>query len=222
LGDVVEGTSLAVSPVQAVGYSLLGASMAAAVAVVLGVAAARSVARRSGGVVDRWLLVPLGVSATTVGLGVLLAFGRPPVDLRGSWWIVPVVQAIVALPLVVRIVAPALGAIPESVLDAASVMGRSASQRWWQVELPMVRASVASGAVFAVVACLGEFGATVFVARTDRPTIPVAIARLLGRPGPAGFGQAMALSCVLVVVCAALLALIDWWSRGDSNGWALR
>jgi thiamine transport system permease protein len=68
---------------------------------------------------------------------------------------------------------------------------------------------VVAGAGLALVACLGEFGATVFLARADRPTVPVAIERLMSRPGQAGFGQAMALSCVLVMVCGVLLWLLD-------------
>jgi thiamine transport system permease protein len=217
LGSVVAGTALSVPPLQAVWYSLVSSSLAAGVAVLLGVAAARGVAHRSGGASDRLLLLPLGVSATTVGLGMLLAVGRPPVDLRASWWVVPLVQAVVALPLVVRVVAPAIRSVPPSLLDAAAVMGRSARARWWEVELPAVRPAVASGAGLALVACLGEFGATAFVVRSDRPTVPVLVARLLGRPGAAGYGQAMALSCVLVVVCAVVLALVDRAGRGSGR-----
>ena len=216
LGSVVSGTALAVPPVRAVGYSLASSAVAAALALVVGLAAARGVAHRPGGASDRLLLLPLGVSATTVGLGMLLAVGRPPVDLRASWWVVPLVQSVVALPLVVRVVAPALRAVPPSLLSAAAVMGRSPRARWWEVELPAVRGAVAAGAGLAFVACLGEFGATAFVVRSDRPTLPVLVARLLGRPGAAGYGQAMALSCVLVVVCAVVLALVDRAGRGNA------
>lgn len=73
----------------------------------------------------------------------------------------------------------------------------------------MIREAVAAGAGLAFVASLGEFGATVFLARADRPTVPVAIERLMSRPGSSGFGQAMALSCVLVVMCGAVLAVVD-------------
>ena len=111
-------------------------------------------------------------------------------------------------------VAPALRAVPPSLLSAAAVMGRSRRARWWEVELPAVRGAVAAGAGLAFVACLGEFGAPAFVVRSDRPTLPVLVARLLGRPGAAGYGQAMALSCVLVVVCAVVLGLVDRAGRG--------
>ena len=58
---------------------------------------------------------------------------------------------------------------------------------------------VAAGFAFAV--SLGEFGATVFIARAETITVPVAILRLLGRPGPSNFGQAMALA--ITVGCSA-------------------
>lgn len=217
LGSVTAGTGLRVSPWEAVAVSLTTAVLATALALALALPAVRVVAARPGGAADRVLLLPLGVSSTTIGLGLLLAFGRPPLDLRGSWWLVPAAQALVALPLVVRAVLPALRGIPSSVLDGAALLGVSPSQRWWRVELPLVRRSVAAGAGLALVACLGEFGATVFLARSGSPTVPVAIERLMSRPGGAGFGQAMALSCVLVVLCAAVVALVDRWLGDDDR-----
>jgi len=117
----------------------------------------------------------------------------------------------------VRAVLPALRAVPDSLDDAASLLGVGVAARFWRVELPMIRPAVLAGAGLALVACLGEFGATVFLARADRPTVPVAIERLMSRPGGAGFGQAMALSCVLVVLCAAVLAVVDR-RRGRDDG----
>jgi thiamine transport system permease protein len=209
LGSALTGTALAVSPAEALAFSAVTATAAAATAVALGVPAAFAVARRPGGVADRVLLLPLGVSATTLGLGLVLAVGRPPVDLRRSWWLVPAAQALIALPLVVRVVADAVRRLPPNVLDAAAVLGASPADARWRVEVPLVRGGVVAGAGLALLACLGEFGATVFLARSDRPTVPVAIARLLSRPGAAGFGQAMALSCLLAAVCVVVLFVVD-------------
>lgn len=217
LGSVTEGTGLRVSPWDAVVHSLTTSLVATVLAVALAVPAARAAATRPGGASDRVLLLPLGVSATTVGLGLLLAFGRPPLDLRGSWWIVPVAQALVALPLVVRALLPALRSLPPSVLDGAALLGLGPRQRWWRVELPLVRRALVAGTGLAFVACLGEFGATVFLARSANPTVPVAIERLMSRPGGAGFGQAMALSCVLVALCGVVVALVDRWLGGQDD-----
>ena len=61
-----------------------------------------------------------------------------------------------------------------------------------QIDLPIVARglTVASGFAFAI--SLGEFGATVFLARPDRPTLPVAIFRFLGRPGELNLATAYA------------------------------
>jgi thiamine transport system permease protein len=209
LGSATAGTGLAVSPAAAVATSLGTATTAAALAVAVALPGAMAAARRPGGWADRALLAPLGVSATTLGLGLLLVAGRPPLDLRGSWWLVPIAQALVALPLVVRALVPAVAGVPGSVLEAATVLGAGPGERWWRVELPLLRPALVAGAGLALLACLGEFGATVFLARGDRVTVPVAIERLLSRPGPAGAGQAMALSCLLVAVCGIVLAVVD-------------
>ena len=217
LGSATAGTGLRVAPLDALATSLTAALIGTTVALVLALPASRAVALRPGSRADRVLLLPLGVSATTIGLGLLLVFGRPPVDLRGSPWIVPLGQMLVALPLAVRSIVPALQSVGPSLPEAAALLGAGPSARWWRVELPLVRRSVVAGAGLAFVACLGEFGATVFLARTARPTVPIAIERLLSRPGGAGFGQAMALSCVLVVLCGVVLWVVDRWAGGDDG-----
>ena len=50
----------------------------------------------------------VGVLTALVGFGLLITFAVAPVDLRGSWVIVPIGQALVAIPLVVRTVLPVL------------------------------------------------------------------------------------------------------------------
>jgi thiamine transport system permease protein len=65
---------------------------------------------------------------------------------------------------------------------------------------------------------MGEFGATSFLARPQRPTVPTAIFQLLGRPGGAAFGQAMALSVVLVVITGACVLVIDTSQKAVSGG----
>ncbi|MCX6525690.1 MAG: hypothetical protein NTX58_13165, partial [Actinobacteria bacterium] len=53
--------------------------------------------------------------------------------------------------------------------------------------------------------------------RAASPTAPVAIERLLSRPAAAGFGQAMALSCILVLLCGGVLLAVDYLAAGDEG-----
>ncbi|MFD3587917.1 ABC transporter permease [Streptomyces sp. NPDC058683] len=212
LGDADGGTFL-VAPIQAVANSLEYAVAATAIAVVIGGLAAAALARRDAGRLvrgfDALLMLPLGVSAVTVGFGFLIALDKPPLDLRQSWILVPLAQALVGVPFVVRTMLPVLRAVDERLREAAAVLGASPWRVWREVDLPMVRRALLVAAGFAFAVSLGEFGATVFIARPDSPTLPVAVARLLSRPGDLNYGQAMALSTILMVVCAVALLVLE-------------
>ncbi|MFE2966566.1 ABC transporter permease [Streptomyces sp. NPDC059340] len=213
-----------VAPIAAIGNSLEYALAATAIAVVIGALAAAALTlpqsrlRSTGGTpmtgrlvrgFDALLMLPLGVSAVTVGFGFLIALDEPPLDLRSSWILVPLAQALVGVPFVVRTMLPVLRAVDGRLREAAAVLGASPWRVWREVDLPMVRRALLIAAGFAFAVSLGEFGATVFIARPDNPTLPVAVARLLGRAGDLNYGQAMALSTILMVVCAVALLLLE-------------
>ncbi len=217
LGSSRRGSTLFVSPVQAVVNSLTTAAVATLIAVVVGGMAAWVVANRGGGrgggrsVVwfDAALMLPLGTSAVTVGFGFLIALNRPPFDLRDSWWLVPLAQATVAVPFVIRTLVPVLRSIDGELRAAASVLGASPARAFREVDLPIMFRAVLVSAGFAFAVSLGEFGATVFLARSAHPTVPIAIYRFLGAPGALNLGQAMALSTLLMLVTGAVVLLID-------------
>ncbi|MFB6959379.1 ABC transporter permease [Streptomyces sp. NPDC056309] len=228
-----DGGTFLVAPIDAVGTSLSYAAAATAIAVVIGALAAAALTRlpqsrlRSNGRTplagrlvrgfDALLMLPLGVSAVTVGFGFLIALDRPPLDLRQSWILVPLAQALVGVPFVVRTMLPVLRAVDVRLRETAAVLGASPWRVWREVDLPLVRRALLIAAGFAFAVSLGEFGATVFIARPDQPTLPVAVARLIGRPGDLNYGQAMALSTILMVVCAVALLVLERL-RTDRSG----
>lgn len=216
-----DGGAFLVPPIEAIGNSLQYAVAATGIAVVIGALAATALTRRDAGRFvrgfDALLMLPLGVSAVTVGFGFLIALDEPPLDLRSSWILVPLAQALVGVPFVVRTMLPVLRAVDGRLREAAAVLGASPWRVWREVDLPMVRRALLVAAGFAFAVSLGEFGATVFIARPDNPTLPVAVARLLGRPGEMNYGQAMALSTILMLVCAVALVVLERL-RTDRSG----
>lgn len=211
------GATFTVPPVDAVGNSLSYAAVATLIALAAGGLAAAALTFRPGGGAaarlvrgfDSMLMLPLGTSAVTVGFGFLIALDEPPLDLRSSWMIVPVAQALVGVPFVIRTMLPVLRAVDARLREAAAVLGASPLRAWREVDLPMVGRAVVVAAGFAFAVSLGEFGATVFIARPDAPTLPVAVARFLGRAGEVNYGQAMAMSTLLMAVCAVTLLVLE-------------
>jgi thiamine transport system permease protein len=204
---------LLVPPWEAVRNSLAFAAVATVLAVAVGGLASFAIAaraRRSTRALDLLVMLPLGTSAVTVGFGYLIALDEPPLDLRSSVALVPIAHAVVAIPFVVRSMVPVLRSVDPRLRDAAATLGASPMRVWREVDLPIVGRALAVAAGFAAAVSLGEFGATLFIARADTPTLPVAVYRLLGRPGSANFGQALALTTVLMTVTVVVVLVSEW------------
>ena len=199
-----------VPPAQAALNSLFYASVTVILSILLGLLAAYAITRSPSHA--RWLntviTLPLGASAVTLGLGFLVTFNAPPFDPQSFPLLIPIAHTLVAMPFVVRTVQPVLASIPDSLQSAASVLGASRWQVWREVELPIISRAALVGAIFSFTISLGEFGATSFLARPDRPTLPIAIARYLSMPGDLNYGQALAMSTLLMFVCALAIFLL--------------
>jgi thiamine transport system permease protein len=217
LTSVGTGNALLVPVTDALVTSLRTAVDATWMSLLLGgliavVVSRRSVTRserRLRGTLDGFFMLPLGVSAVTLGFGFLITLDRPPLDLRDSPLLVPVAQALVALPLVVRTLVPVLNGVDDRQRQAAASLGAGPLRAFVTVDLPVVRRPLLAAAGFAFAVSLGEFGATSFLARDEHPTLPVVIYQLIGRPGGENFGMALAASVVLAAATAAVVLVVD-------------
>jgi thiamine transport system permease protein len=202
---------MSVAPAVAVRNSLLFALAATLIAMVVGTSAALAAVggSRVGRLMDGALMLPLGTSAVTLGLGLLLAFRTGAFAGRGAILLVPLAQALVAVPFVVRTMLPVLRGIDRRLREAAATLGAAPRRVWREIDLPIVSRAGLVAAGFAFAVTVGEFGATIFVARASNPTVPVAIHRALGLPGAVNLGRAMALSVLLALITGATVLLID-------------
>jgi thiamine transport system permease protein len=217
LGTTGEGTALLVPVWTALENSLRIAVDATALALTLGLIVAFLVSRPARGrtqrrgraLLDGLFMLPLGVSAVTIGFGFLITLDRPPLDLRSSAVLVPIAQAMVALPLVVRTLVPVLRSIDPRQRQAAATLGASPLRALTVVDLPAAWRPALAAAGFAFAVSLGEFGATSFLARSDRPTLPVVIYQLISRPGAENFGMALAASVILGAVTVTVMGAVE-------------
>jgi len=123
--------------------------------------------------------------------------------------LLPIAHSLVALPFVVRTLGPSLKSIPVSLRNAARVLGASPLRVWREIDLPLLAPSILVSTIFALTISLGEFGASTFLARPEYPTLPVAIFRYISQPGALNYGQALAMSTILMLVCAGGIMIIE-------------
>ena len=204
-----------VPPIEAARNSLGYAATTVALSLALGFPAASALARpnRITKFLDPLIMLPLGASAVTLGLGYIITFNKPLLtahwSLITSPLIIPLAHTVIALPFVIRALQPALASIPERLRHAAATLGASPFRVWQTVDWPILSRAVLAAATFAFTVSLGEFGAASLLARPDFPTLPVAIARFLSQPGGLNYGQAMAMSTILMGVTLGGILLIE-------------
>ncbi|WP_084794694.1 ABC transporter permease [Actinokineospora bangkokensis] len=209
--------SLSVTGFEAALNSVRVATDATLLALLLGVSASVALvvlgrSRVRPGVVeslDTALMLPLGVSAVTVGFGYLVTLDALPGDLRTSGALVPLAQALVVAPLVVRTLLPVLRSVDERLRQAAASLGAGPWRVWREVDIPLAGRSLLAAAAFGYVVALGEFGATSFLVRPDTATLPVVVGRLVGRPGELNNQMAYAACTLLMLVTVAIALLVE-------------
>jgi len=179
------------------------------VAVPFGVALARAAVSSSSRLADFVASLPLGSSAVVVGLGIIVTYDTGVFDVRGEWWLVPLVHAAVALPFVVRAVIPMVEAIPPGLAQAAATLGASLGRRWLDIDLPLLRPALATASAFSLTMSIGEFGATSFLTRRDTTTLPIVVDTLLGRAGSLPHMTAFAVASVLLVLTVVAVTTVD-------------
>ncbi len=204
---------LNISVFDAAMNSLRNMAVAASIAFVLGTLISWLLVRTKHKVFDFVFLAPLGVSSVVLGFGFLVSFDTEWLPLRSSWLIVPLAQALIALPMVIRLVYPALVSIGKEPIEQASLDGASSWQTWRFVESKMIKSVLLTALGYAAIISIGEFGASTFLAYGSEGTIPTLLFRLIARPGEQNYGMAMAVSAILIAFVWAVMLLLSRYSR---------
>jgi len=208
-----------VPPIKALWNSLLFASASSVLAILLGFmlsAGIQGLARYER-LIELLVLLPLGTSAVTLGLGFFTAFSGTTASLRYYPLLIPAAHTLIALPFVMRVIQPAMESIPESLKGAAKMLGASPFDVWRYIELPLILRAVITSLIYSFTISLGEFGATSFLARPELPTLPIAIFRYLNLPGGNNYGQAMAMAVIILVVCALSIFWLERLQSGKAE-----
>lgn len=213
---------------QALRLSLLSATCATVLCLLLGVPLAWVLARTSlpgRRLVRALVTVPLVLPPVVGGVALLLLLGRRGLigQYLDAWFgvtlpfttpAVVIAEAFVAMPFLVIAVEGALRGADRRFEDAAATLGASRWLTFRRVTLPLVAPGISAGAVLCFARALGEFGATITFAGSFpgvTRTMPIQVYLALESDPE----TAVVLSLVLLVVSVAVLvSLRDRWLTG--------
>ena len=201
---------------EAAANSLRNVLISTTIAVVIGGAVSFLLSRNirhRGRQIATWLLdlaflLPMGISSVVLAFGYLITFNAEPFALRSSWLAVPLIQSLMATPLVIRLVYPALQSISPEQREAAATAGASQGQTWWFIELGIIRHVFVTAIGYAAIASIGEYGAASLLAFGNQATLPTVLYQLISRPGSTNFGMAMAIAAILIALTYLTVALV--------------
>ncbi|NJE08148.1 iron ABC transporter permease [Thermococcus sp. M39] len=157
-------------------------------------------------VFEALVMLPLGSSAITLGLGYIRTFHKPPLELLGTWYIIVFAHTIIAYPFVLRAISAVLKKIKPNLKEAALSLGAKEWQAFLKVELPLALGGIIVGAIFAFAISIAELGATYMLYQPEYTTITIAVYRFLSARQ---WGSASALSVILMIVSAVSFMIIE-------------
>ena len=157
--------------------------------------------------------MPVGISSVVLGLGYLICFSGGLFPLRSSWLVTPVAQSLLSIPLIIRMIHPALVAIDNELRESAQTESASPSQIWWLIEVPIIRNILLIASGYAAIIAIGEFGAANFLAYGDQGTLPTVLYQLISRPGAQNYGMAMAASSLLIAASMLIVYVVSAFDR---------
>ncbi|MBP3524407.1 MAG: iron ABC transporter permease [Clostridia bacterium] len=181
--------------------------IALVVIVILAVLIAYLVVRRASALnnaIDTISMLPYIMPGAVVGLALLLAFGKKPLALTGTFAIMVISFVIRRLPYTIRSATATLMQISPSIEEAAISLGASKAKTFVRITVPMMANGILSGAILSWVAIVTELSSSIILYSNKSITLTMStyLAILRGNDGIAA-----AFAAILTVVTAVSLLL---------------
>ena len=198
-------------------WTVFQAAATVVLTTVLGVPIAWALARlqfAGRALVLRLLMLPFILPTLVAGMGVLALFGEHGALWRGWAGTAALLlygNVFFNLPVMIRAAYQGLATVPANRLAAAQTLGANAWQRFWRVELPVLKAWLAGGACLVFLYCFSGFGLALLLGGQRFATVEVEVYQLIA------YELDMAHAAVLVWLVLGVTALAGllyaWISR---------
>lgn len=182
-------------------------TVALAIIIIISVIIAYLVVRRGNFInstIDTLSMMPYIMPGAVIGIGLVIAFNKPPLALTGTLTIMIIALVIRRMPYTIRSATATLMHIPMSMEEAARSLGASKMKTFWKVTVPMMGSGIASGAILSFVAIVTEMSAAIILYNNRTITLTMSAYVAITR---GNFGLAAAFSAILTAITAVILII---------------
>ena len=182
--------------------------------VILGILVSYVLVRKKGKVanlIDTLIMFPYVIPGSVLGIGLIVAFNRPPLVLVGTSAIMIISYVIRKLPYTVRSGSAFLYQMDPFIEEASINLGVSPMKTFFTVTARMMLPGVMSGAVLSWITCINELSSSIMLYSGKTSTIAVAIYQEVVRMSD---GTAAALATILTVTTIISLLIVFRMTKG--------
>ncbi len=161
-------------------------------------------------VLEGLLMLPWCMPASVIAIDLINVFSGPsPFSLGrpliGTFEILPIAYAVMALPLLLNASRVAVGGVRENAEEAARSLGAGPARTFAQVVLPAIVPGVLAGAILAFVRTMGEYTMSALLYGVHNRPIAVSIVTTMQEYQ---IGVSMAYGALVIALCCVLLFAI--------------
>lgn len=187
--------------------TLAYAAIATAIGITLAVLISYLVVKKRNALtpwLDYLTALPLALSGTVIGIGLLMSFNTGWLPLTGTGAIIVLAYVVRRLPFGTRNASSTLYNIPDSIEEASISLGVPPVRTFFRVVLPLMAPAIVAAAVLTWTTTVAELSASIIVYSGDRETMPIRIFRLIDSGLMA---QASAYGLLLIAVIVVPIAV---------------
>ena len=151
-------------------------------------------------------MLSFAVPGTVIGVGYILAFNIPPIEITGTGVILVVCFIFRNMPTGIRAGIASMSQLDPSLDEASLTLGARSFTTLRKVLLPLLRPALIAALVFSFVTAMTAMSAVIFLVSAD---YDMATSYILGRVEFGDYGLAIAYSSVLIIVMLGAIGLIQ-------------
>ena len=158
---------------------------------------------------------PIAIPGIVLGVGLFLAYTRPPLTLYGTLWILLIAFITIELPAAYQQLSSAFHAVHPELEEAGRMLGATRLRTLADITAPLLRSAVIATWCFVFVAVIRELSAAVILFTSETKVLSVLIFDL---KESGDVGAIAVLSLAMVGITTVVIVIANWVGGGRDAG----